>query len=113
MLFATAMLSCVPDDDEAEPEEQVDMTISIGGVSTKMASFGFSLGQSNGKKSLGIPFLAGTLVKASSVDVYIPDFSETKSKYDAAKGEVKVTYEGEITVSGENQAVNGFLKKEQ
>ena len=101
--FTTVFTSCVPKEEDPEPEE-INMTVDIGGVKSEMASFGFSLApEGNSPRGLSIDFLGGTLVKAYSVEIYVPNYVKGKSQYLAEKGEVHITYQGNISAtSGES-----------
>ena len=97
--FATVFNSCVPKEDEPEPDE-IHMTIDIGGVKSEMASFGFLLDpEGNTPRGLSIDFLGGTLAKAYSVEIRIPNYVKGKNQYLAEKGEVSITYQGDLSAT--------------
>lgn len=99
IIAASILFSCSVMEEEPTAE-QIDMTIDIGGSKSEMASFGFSIEpESSNPRALSVPFLGGTLVKAYSLEIYIPNYIKGKSTYLSEKKEVEITYEGGLTAT--------------
>mgnify|MGYP001810416111 CR=1 FL=1 len=81
-------------DKAATKVDRVDLTVDIDGKKTEFTSGGFTyMPAVNNKRELMIPFVKGaSLLTVDGIEITIPNFIETKTVYNAQKGEVVVTY---------------------
>lgn len=99
-LSITTFFSCNKIIDKANQLERVDLTIEVSGKKTEMTSNGFVLFQpSNNKQELQLSFFnAASLLTINAINVTILDFKESKTSYSVEKGEVSVTFNGDVEI---------------